>query len=233
MVLVTLMLLPGITNAYPDGIGAGGHSHNGETIDDVAKEGCLCHGEQPSNDVMVLLVDVPYTWVAGAAYEMRLEVIGGPDTNMGGLSARVSSGEWSGDAPGPRRALLVIIADPRPQFRSGARGRAPRFPLIFLLVLRLVSTEHNIGPQHLGQRHVRVRRRDMIAARHEARAVASNKIALRDAAPIPAPAGRPGVAAAAGVREVASFKRLPGDVAERPLVRRAPVVQQQRVGVIW
>ena len=61
MLLVTLMLLPGITNAYPDGIGAGGHSYNGEDIDDVAKEGCLCHGELPSNDVMVLLVDVPYT----------------------------------------------------------------------------------------------------------------------------------------------------------------------------
>ena len=96
-VLVVLMLLPGITNAYPDGIGAGGHSHNGETIDDVAKEGCLCHGEQPSNDVMVLLVGVPYTWVANAEYDMRLEVIGGPDTNMGGFSARVSAGEWSGD----------------------------------------------------------------------------------------------------------------------------------------
>ena len=37
MLLVTLMLLPGIC-AYPDGIGAGGHSHNGEDIDDVAKE---------------------------------------------------------------------------------------------------------------------------------------------------------------------------------------------------
>ena len=97
MLLVTLMLLPGITNAYPDGIGAGGHSYNGEDIDDVAKEGCLCHGELPSNDVMVLLVDVPYTWVAGQEYNMRMEVIGGPDTNMGGFSARVSAGEWSGD----------------------------------------------------------------------------------------------------------------------------------------
>ena len=91
ILLVTLMLLPGSTNAYPNGIGGGEHSHNGETIDDVAKEGCLCHGEQPSNDVMVLLVGVPYTWVANAEYDMRLEVIGGPDTNMGGFSARVSA----------------------------------------------------------------------------------------------------------------------------------------------
>ncbi len=97
LALVTLMLLPGITNAYPDGIGGGDHSHNGETINDVAKQGCLCHGNEPSNNIMVLLVDVPYTWVAGTSYDMRLEVIGGPETNMGGFSAKVSSGEFSGD----------------------------------------------------------------------------------------------------------------------------------------
>jgi len=97
LALVTLMLLPGISNAYPDGIGGGDHSHNGETINDVAKQGCLCHGNEPSNNIMVLLVDVPYTWVAGTSYEMRLEVIGGPETNMGGFSAKVSSGEFSGD----------------------------------------------------------------------------------------------------------------------------------------
>ena len=97
MILVTLMLLPGITNAYPDGIGAGGHNHNEKTIDDVAKEGCLCHGNEPSNSVMIILDDVPYTWVAGTPYDMRLEIIGGPDTNMGGFSARVSQGELSGD----------------------------------------------------------------------------------------------------------------------------------------
>ncbi|HIH57460.1 MAG TPA: hypothetical protein HA287_03640 [Candidatus Poseidoniaceae archaeon] len=96
MVLVTLMLLPGITNAYPDGIG-GEQPHGDYTIADVAKEGCLCHGEEPSNSVMVILVDVPYTWVAGTAYDMRLEIIGGPDTNMGGFSARVSAGELAGD----------------------------------------------------------------------------------------------------------------------------------------
>ena len=96
LLLVTLMLLPGITNAYPDGIG-GEQPHGDYTIADVAKEGCLCHGEEPSNSVMVILVDVPYTWVADTTYDMRLEIIGGPDTNMGGFSARVSAGELSGD----------------------------------------------------------------------------------------------------------------------------------------
>jgi len=90
------MFLPGLSEAYPDGIG-GEQSNAGETIDDVAKQGCLCHGEEPSNSVMVILVDVPYTWVAEQSYTMRLEIVGGPDTDMGGFSARVSAGELSGD----------------------------------------------------------------------------------------------------------------------------------------
>ena len=96
LILVSLMLLPGLSNAYPNGIG--GEQINGDqTIDDVAKEGCLCHGGDPSNSVMVILVDVPHTWTTGEEYNMRLEIIGGPDTALGGFSARVSAGELSGD----------------------------------------------------------------------------------------------------------------------------------------
>ena len=51
LILVSLMLLPGISEAYPEGIG-GEQSNAGETIDDVAKEGCLCHGELPSNSAV-------------------------------------------------------------------------------------------------------------------------------------------------------------------------------------
>jgi hypothetical protein len=93
---VSLMLLPGLSEAYPDGIG-GEQSNAGETIDDVAKEGCLCHGGEASNSVMVILVDVPHSWTPGDAYTMRLEIIGGPDSDKGGFSARVSAGELSGD----------------------------------------------------------------------------------------------------------------------------------------
>ena len=96
LILVSLMLLPGISEAYPEGIG-GEQSNAGETIDDVAKEGCLCHGEAPSNSVMVLLVDVPHSWAPEQVYNMRLEIIGGPDTDTGGFAARVSAGELSGD----------------------------------------------------------------------------------------------------------------------------------------
>ena len=96
LVLVLIMLLPGLVNAYPEGIG--GEQQNGsETIDDVAKEGCLCHGAEPSNSVMILLVGVPHTWSPEQTYNMRLEIVGGPATDMGGFSARVSAGEFSGD----------------------------------------------------------------------------------------------------------------------------------------
>ena len=96
LILVSLMLLPGISEAYPEGIG-GEQSNAGETIDDVAKEGCLCHGELPSNSVMILLVDVPHSWAPEQVYNMRLEIVGGPATDMGGFAARVSAGEISGD----------------------------------------------------------------------------------------------------------------------------------------
>ncbi len=95
LILVSLMLLPGLSEAYPDGVG-GEQSNGGVPIADVAKEGCLCHGEEPSNSVMVILVDVPYTWAPEQVYNMRLEIVGGPATDMGGFSARVSAGELSG-----------------------------------------------------------------------------------------------------------------------------------------
>ena len=96
LILVSVMLLPSLGNAYPAGIG-GSHQWTGGEIDDVAKEGCLCHAAEPSNSVMIILDDVPYTWTAGDSYEMRMEIIGGPESSNGGFSARVSQGELSGD----------------------------------------------------------------------------------------------------------------------------------------
>jgi len=96
LILISLMLVPGLGNAYPSGIG-GEEVWAGGDIDDVAKEGCLCHAPEPSNEVMIILDDVPFTWAAGATYDMRLEIIGGPESSSGGFSARVSAGEFSGD----------------------------------------------------------------------------------------------------------------------------------------
>ena len=91
--LVSLMLLPGLGEAYSTGIG-GTQSNAGETIDDVAKEGCLCHNGAAENTVQVIMDGVPYSWVAGQTYEMTLYLIGGPNSaaDLGGFSMRVSSG---------------------------------------------------------------------------------------------------------------------------------------------
>ncbi len=92
VVLATITLLPGLGEAYPDGIG--GTENN---IDDVAKEGCLCHGDLASNNVQIIMKSVPHTWVAGESYEMTLEIIDGSQLQTGGYSIRVSAGELSGD----------------------------------------------------------------------------------------------------------------------------------------
>lgn len=94
--LVSLMLLPGLGEAYSGGIG-GEQNNAGETIDDVAKQGCLCHNSAVTNSVQIILDDVPYSWVAGETYEMRLEIIDGTSKSTGGFSMRTSQGILSGD----------------------------------------------------------------------------------------------------------------------------------------
>ena len=99
LILVSLMLLPGLSNAYPNGIG-GEQSNAGETIDDVAKNGCLCHVADADNSVQIILDDVPFAWEAGQIYEMKLQIIGGPVAASpwtAGFSMRVSAGVLSGE----------------------------------------------------------------------------------------------------------------------------------------
>jgi hypothetical protein len=96
--VLLLLLLPGLATSLPTGIG--GQQQNGaDTIDDVAKEGCLCHNGVPANEVQIILDDVPYAWTAGETYELKLHIIGGPDAGgqySAGFSMRVSSGTLSG-----------------------------------------------------------------------------------------------------------------------------------------
>ncbi|MDG1559378.1 MAG: hypothetical protein P8R03_07655, partial [Candidatus Poseidoniaceae archaeon] len=92
--LILLLLLPGLVTSYHTGIG-GEQSNAGETIDDVAKEGCLCHNGDSDNSVQVILDDVPYGWVGGETYTMTLQLIGGPTatgTYTAGFAMRVSTG---------------------------------------------------------------------------------------------------------------------------------------------
>ena len=57
--LAILLALPGLASSYHGGIG-GQQINAGETIDDVAKEGCLCHNGVADNTVQIILDDVPY-----------------------------------------------------------------------------------------------------------------------------------------------------------------------------
>lgn len=110
--LVTLLMLPSIGQALNTGVGLGQDSTGDGTNDitDVSKEGCLCHSAAATNSVQIILDDVPYSWVAGQSYDLRLQLIGGPETDIGsttaGFSMRVSAGSltesdltqnWEGD----------------------------------------------------------------------------------------------------------------------------------------
>jgi hypothetical protein len=97
--LILLLMIPGLVTSYHTGIG-GEQSNAGETIDDVAKEGCLCHNGDSDNSVQVILDDVPYGWVGGETYTMTLQLIGGPPatgTYTAGFAMRVSTGILGGE----------------------------------------------------------------------------------------------------------------------------------------
>ncbi len=110
--LVTLLMVPSIGQAMNTGVGSAQDSTGDGTTDitDVAKEGCICHAAAAANSVQIVLDDVPYSWVTGQTYELRLQLIGGPDAKIGsttgGFSMRVSAGSlaesdetqnWEGD----------------------------------------------------------------------------------------------------------------------------------------
>ena len=62
LALVVLLFVPGLATSLHSGVG-GAQDNAGETIDDVAKEGCLCHNEAADNSVQIILDDVPFAWI--------------------------------------------------------------------------------------------------------------------------------------------------------------------------
>ena len=54
LALVVLLFVPGLATSLHSGVG-GAQDNAGETIDDVAKEGCLCHNEAADNSVQIIL----------------------------------------------------------------------------------------------------------------------------------------------------------------------------------
>lgn len=99
LILCIALLLPSQTLAFSGGIG-GTQSNAGSDINDVAKEGCLCHSAAPIHSVTIIADDVPYLYVPSQTYDLTLQIIGGPDaddgSNTAGFSMRVSSGELNG-----------------------------------------------------------------------------------------------------------------------------------------
>lgn len=99
LALAILLFVPGFASSLHGGIG-GAQDNAGETIDDVAKEGCLCHNGAADNSVQIILDDVPYGWIGGESYVMTLQIIGGPPatgTYTAGFSMRTTAGILSGD----------------------------------------------------------------------------------------------------------------------------------------
>ncbi len=101
LILSFFLMAPAMVSSSHLGIGGEQiNSKDGSTINDVAKEGCLCHNIAADNTVQIILDDVPFGWIAGESYEMKLQIIGGPPAASpytSGFSMRVSAGELSGD----------------------------------------------------------------------------------------------------------------------------------------
>ena len=99
LVLAILLFVPGFASSLHGGVG-GAQDNAGETIDDVAKEGCLCHNGAADNSVQIILDDVPYGWIGGETYTLTLQIIGGPaatGTYTAGFAIRTTAGVLSGD----------------------------------------------------------------------------------------------------------------------------------------
>ncbi len=90
LILVTVFVA-GSGEALHSGVGA---NANGQG--DVSLAGCTCHAEEPDNSVTVIIDGVPFHYSPDTSYEMKLQLIGGPEANLesytAGFSMRVSHG---------------------------------------------------------------------------------------------------------------------------------------------
>ena len=96
--LVSLLLLmagPGMAMH----LGPPSDTNDDGTGDPTWRAGCTCHASEPDNSVTIVLDGVPYHYSGSTAYEMKIQLIGGPDIlsggQTGGFSIRVSSGTLS------------------------------------------------------------------------------------------------------------------------------------------
>ena len=93
LLVISLLLIGTPASSLPGGIGLDQSEMEGP--ENVAKEGCTCHGNSPTNSVTAIVDDVPFFYMPEETYTLRLEVIGGPDkgtSNTGGFSMEVDAG---------------------------------------------------------------------------------------------------------------------------------------------
>ncbi len=90
MILVSV-LVAGTGQALHSGVG-GNANGQGE----VSLAGCTCHAEEPDNSVTVVLDGFPFHYSPNTVYEMKIQLIGGPEADLSsytaGFSMRVSDG---------------------------------------------------------------------------------------------------------------------------------------------
>ena len=111
--------------------GEGSHLGIGGDADgkgEVPMAGCTCHSAQPDNSVTIILDGVPYHYQQGKEYQMKIQIIGGPEINSesytGGFSMKASLGQFT---PGPEFDGLVQNweDDPSTMTHTGAGSATP------------------------------------------------------------------------------------------------------------
>ena len=82
------------------GSGQGSHLGIGGDADgmgEVPIAGCTCHAAQPDNSITIILDGIPFHYEPGKSYELKIQIIGGPEIDTasytGGFSLMVSAGK--------------------------------------------------------------------------------------------------------------------------------------------
>jgi len=103
VIILVTVFVAGSGEALHSGIG---ENANGQG--DVSLAGCTCHAEEPDNSVTVILDGMPFHYSPDTGYEMKLQLIGGPEANLesytGGFSMRVSFGSL-----GPSEGFETLV----------------------------------------------------------------------------------------------------------------------------